>query len=235
MTTISVKPKAPDDAKIADSLDVFARRVSTTPPGMCPIALQLSLLETSGLQTCGKCVPCRDGIPQLAGLMRKILMCQATPDDLTQLRALADMVRSTSDCAIGYQAGQMVLDSLETFAAEYESHVHGRSCQAGVGQTVPCETNCPAHVNVPAYIALTGQGDYDQAINMIRKDNPFPTACALICEHPCEMRCRRALIDAPINIRGIKRFAVDQIRCPFPMRCPSQAAASPSSAAAPAA
>ena len=51
MTTISVKPKAPDDAKIADSLDVFARRVSTTPPGMCPIALQLSLLETSGLQT----------------------------------------------------------------------------------------------------------------------------------------------------------------------------------------
>lgn len=211
MTTISVKPKAPDDAKIADSLDVFARRVSTTPPGMCPIALQLSLLETSGLQTCGKCVPCRDGIPQLAGLMRKILMCQATPDDLTQLRALADMVRSTSDCAIGYQAGQMVLDSLETFAAEYESHVHGRSCQAGVGQTVPCETNCPAHVNVPAYIALTGQGDYDQAINMIRKDNPFPTACALICEHPCEMRCRRALIDSPINIRGIKRFAVDQI------------------------
>lgn len=211
MTTISVKPKAPDDAKIADSLDVFARRVSTTPPGMCPIALQLSLLETSGLQTCGKCVPCRDGIPQLAGLMRKILMCQATPDDLTQLRALADMVRSTSDCAIGYQAGQMVLDSLETFAAEYESHVHGRSCQAGVGQTVPCETNCPAHVNVPAYIALTGQGDYDQAINMIRKDNPFPTACALICEHPCEMRCRRELIDAPINIRGIKRFAVDQI------------------------
>ena len=43
----------------------------------------------------------------------------------------------------------------------------------------------------------------------MRKDNPFPTACAFVCEHPCEERCRRTLIDAPVNIRGIKRFAVD--------------------------
>ena len=65
---------------------------------------------------------------------------------------------------------------------------------------------CPAHVDVPAYIALVGEGDYAGAINMIRKDNPFPTACAFVCEHPCEERCRRTLIDAPINIRGIKKF-----------------------------
>lgn len=61
------------------------------------------------------------------------------------------------------------------------------------------------------YIALTAQGDYAGAIAHIRKDNPFPTACALVCEHPCETRCRRTLIDAPVNIRGIKKFAVDQL------------------------
>ncbi len=66
-------------------------------------------------------------------------------------------------------------------------------------------------MDVPAYIALTAAGDYAGAVNMVRKDNPFPTACAFVCEHPCETRCRRTLIDAPINIRGIKKFAVDQM------------------------
>ena len=60
-------------------------------------------------------------------------------------------------------------------------------------------------------IAMAGKGDYAGAVNMIRKDNPYPTACALICEHPCETRCRRTLIDAPVNIRGIKKFAVDSL------------------------
>ena len=45
---------------------------------------------------------------------------------------------------------------------------------------------------------------------MIRKDNPLPTACAMICEHPCEERCRRNLIDDSVNIRGLKKYAVDQ-------------------------
>ena len=49
---------------------------------------------------------------------------------------------------------------------------------------------------------------YDDAVRLIRKDNPFPTVCAHICEHPCEARCRRQLIDTAVNIRGIKRYAV---------------------------
>ena len=56
-------------------------------------------------------------------------------------------------------AARSVLEGLDTFADEYASHVHVRVCQAGVGQTVPCETLCPAHVDVPAYIALTAAGD----------------------------------------------------------------------------
>ncbi len=46
-------------------------------------------------------------------------------------------------------------------------------------------------------------------MRLIRKDNPLPAVCGLICEHPCEVRCRRTMIDDPINIRGLKRFAVD--------------------------
>lgn len=80
-----------------------------------------------------------------------------------------------------------------------------------MGQKVPCVTLCPAHVDIPGYIAHVHEGNYADAINLIRRDNPLPTACAMICEHPCEERCRRNLIDDSINIRGIKKYAVDQI------------------------
>ncbi|EGC88934.1 FAD-dependent oxidoreductase [Eggerthella lenta] len=211
MAKLSIAPRSRDDARIAAHLDTFARRVEATPPGMCPLAVQLTMLQASGAQTCGKCVPCRDGIPQLAAMLKRVVDCDADEGVLEGLRALAEMIRDTSDCAIGYEAARSVLEGLDTFADEYASHVHVRVCQAGVGQTVPCETLCPAHVDVPAYIALTAAGDYAGAVNMVRKDNPFPTACAFVCEHPCETRCRRTLIDAPINIRGIKKFAVDQM------------------------
>ena len=211
MAKLSIAPRSRDDARIAAHLDTFARRVEATPPGMCPLAVQLTMLQTSGAQTCGKCVPCRDGIPQLAAMLQRVVDCEADEGVLEGLRALAEMIRDTSDCAIGYEAARSVLEGLDTFADEYASHLRDRSCQEGVGQTVPCETLCPAHVDVPAYIALTAAGDYAGAVNMVRKDNPFPTACAFVCEHPCETRCRRTLIDAPINIRGIKKFAVDQM------------------------
>lgn len=211
MSRLSVAPVARDDAKQNTFMQEYARRIEATPPGMCPVALQLSLLQASGCQTCGKCTPCREGIPQLEGMLEAVLALEGTPAMLDSMRKKALTIRDTADCAIGWHAAEVFLQGMDTFAKEYESHVNDHRCQPGVSQTVPCETMCPAHVDVPAYIALVGEGDYADAINMIRKDNPFPTACAFVCEHPCETRCRRTLIDAPINIRGIKKFAVDNL------------------------
>ena len=211
MARLSVAPRAKDDAKFATFLDEYERRVEATPPGMCAVAMQLDLLRAGGCQTCGKCVPCREGIVHIEALLEEVLAFDAEPDVLEEIRAQAAVVRDTADCAIGWHAAEVLLAGLDTFKEEFESHVKQGKCREGVAQTVPCETLCPAHVNVPAYIALAGSGDYAGAIGMIRKDNPFPTACAFVCEHPCENRCRRTLIDAPINIRGIKKFAVDQL------------------------
>lgn len=80
---------------------------------------------------------------------------------------------------------------------------------AGLKYPVPCVALCPAGVDIPGYMALVGEGRCADAVRLIRKDNPFPTACAYICEHPCEARCRRNMIDDAINIRGLKRYAVD--------------------------
>ena len=211
MARLSVAPRAKDDAKFAAFLDEYERRVEATPPGMCAVAMQLDLLRAGGCQTCGKCVPCREGIAHIETLLEEVLAFDAEPDALDEIRAQAAVVRDTADCAIGWHAAEVLLAGLDAFKEEFESHVKQGKCREGVAQTVPCETLCPAHVNVPAYIALAGSGDYAGAIGMIRKDNPFPTACAFVCEHPCENRCRRTLIDAPINIRGIKKFAVDQL------------------------
>ena len=209
MGMLSISPVSSADARLEAVMERFGRRVGATPPGVCPLAVELSLLEAAAAQTCGKCVPCRDGLPQLARMLRRVVDCEADEGTLEAMRSLAQMVRNASDCAIGYEAAGALLEGLELFADEYAHHVREGSCREGVGQKVPCEAMCPAHVNAPAYIALVGEGDYAGAVNMVRKDNPFPTACALICEHPCEGRCRRALIDAPVNIRGIKKFAVD--------------------------
>lgn len=211
MARLTVRPKAPDDNKIPEFLADYARRIEATPPGICPVALQLDMLRSGGCQTCGKCTPCRQGIPQLAAILEDVVTFRANEDALDEMRDMALTIRDTADCAIGWHTANIFLEGLDVFHEEYQSHIANHSCQEGVSQTIPCETNCPAHVNIPAYIALIRDHDYAGAINMIRKDNPFPTACGYICEHPCEDRCRRILIDAPINIQGLKKFACDQV------------------------
>ena len=197
--------------QLDDLAERMQRRAQTTPPGMCPVELALAAIEQSAAQTCGKCVPCREGLPLLAQKVRAIAECRATERDYQETLQLARVIADASDCAIGWQAARDFLYSTEAYAAEYASHIDRRMCVQGTGQSVPCETECPAHVNVPGYIALAAQGDLAGTIAMIRKDNPFPTACGYVCEHPCEAHCRRRLIDAPINIRGIKKYAVDGV------------------------
>lgn len=197
--------------KIEKMLFRFRRKITSYPPGMCPLTVQLSLLQTSANQTCGKCVPCRDGLVQLEKLLKSILDGNATEVTLDEMRTLAEIIRDTADCAVGYESAEVLLEGLEVFKDEYMSHILHHSCREDISQTIPCVTLCPAHVDVPGYIALVGEEHYADAINLIRKDNPFPTACAMICEHPCEKRCRRDLIDRALNIRGMKKFAVDQI------------------------
>ena len=192
-------------------LHKFRSRMSSYPPGMCPIVLYRSLLTISLNQSCGKCVPCRDGLVEVNRMLDSILSGDATMDTLEEMKKMCTMIAQTADCAVGVVAANLVLDSINEFADEYESHINNRRCVENVTQTVPCMTLCPAHVDVPGYIALIKEGDYAGAINMIRDRNPFPTACAMVCEHPCERKCRRTIIDAPINIRGLKKYAVDNV------------------------
>ncbi|MZI83257.1 hypothetical protein GT646_20805, partial [Clostridium butyricum] len=72
LARLSVAPRAKDDGRIAATLDRYVRRVTATPPGTCPVVVQRSLLQAAAAQTCGKCVPCRDGLPRLAALVGRV-------------------------------------------------------------------------------------------------------------------------------------------------------------------
>lgn len=72
--------------------------------------------------------------------------------------------------------------------------------------TAPCKTNCPAHIGVQGYIKLASLGKYQEALALIKKDNPFPAVCGRICNRKCEQSCTRGDIDHPVAIDDIKKF-----------------------------
>lgn len=185
------------------------RRIIASPPGLCPVDMAVSFLKLCHAQTCGKCVPCRVGLAQLENLLNDVLNGKATLDTIDLIEKTARVIVNSADCAIGYEAANMVLKGAIGFKNDYIEHIVNDRCICNLNQPVPCVALCPAGVDIPGYISLVSEGRYADAVRLIRKDNPFPTTCGLICEHPCEARCRRNMIDDSVNIRGLKRYAVD--------------------------
>ncbi len=75
----------------------------------------------------------------------------------------------------------------------------------------PCRDACPAGQRAQGYIALIREGRWQDAMRVIKMDNPFPGICGRICNHRCEDACNRSLVDEPINIRALKRFVTDKV------------------------
>ena len=198
------------------------RRIAASPPGLCPVDMALSFLRLCHAQTCGKCSPCRIGLGQLTRLVESVLDGEANLETINLIEKTARVIADSSDCAIGAEAAEMVLRGVQGFREDYVEHVVNHRCITGLTQPVPCVSLCPAGVDIPGYIALINEKRYADAVRLIRKDNPFPSTCAFVCEHPCEARCRRSMVDAPINICGLKRYAVEHAGVvPAPACAPS--------------
>ncbi|MFR5077024.1 MAG: NAD(P)-binding protein [[Clostridium] innocuum] len=209
MSRLTIMTATKAQRVIEDLYKDLERRIIASPPGLCPVDMASAFLKLCHAQTCGKCVPCRVGLAQLQLLLEDVLEGRAELSTIDLIEKTAQNISWSADCAIGQEAADMVLKGVQGFRDDYEEHIlHGR-CTASLNQPVPCVSMCPAGVDIPGYIALVKEGRNADAVRLIRKDNPFPTVCAYICEHPCEARCRRNMLDDSINIRGIKRYAVD--------------------------
>ena len=198
------------------------QRLAANPNGVCPVETTKNFVAFARSQTCGKCSPCRIGLAQTVELLEQVLRGTARPDAIKRLEEIARVVEETADCAIGIETAKTLGIALRGFRDDFEAHIQTKRCHNGGQSPIPCVANCPSSVDIPGYLACVHAGRYADAVRVIRKDNPFPSACGYVCEHPCESRCRRGLVDAPLNIRGLKRYAVDFAKeVPQPERMPS--------------
>lgn len=84
---------------------------------------------------------------------------------------------------------------------------------------VPCRDACPVHTDAGNYVRAIVQGAYEEAYRLARKPNPLASVCARVCAAPCEDKCRRGIIDAPVTIRALKRFVCEKHEASLPAEC----------------
>jgi NADH-quinone oxidoreductase subunit F len=109
-----------------------------------------------------------------------------------------------------------VLSTLLHFKDEYEAHIKYKRCPAGVCKGIissSCQHTCPLEQDVPCYIGLIAQGKFEQAIEIVRRENPLPSICGRVCTAGCEAKCRAGEGGGDaISIRVLKRFLADYER-----------------------
>ena len=211
MARLHVMERSHAQAVMDDLHDALGRRLAVSSLAPCPVEFTAALVNLCSTQSCGKCTPCRVGLRALGDLLADVLEDRADESTLNLIERTAETIYRSSDCAIGYEAGAMALTAIRGFRDDFEHHIREHSCGFDREARVPCVSGCPAHVDIPGYISLVEAGRYVDAVKVIRKNNPLPLVCGLVCEHPCEMHCRRGMVDDPMNILALKRFATERI------------------------
>ncbi len=179
----------------------------------CMVDVARFFLEFVQEESCGKCVPCRVGTKRMLEILERICSGAGVDGDIEKLVALGEQIQKTSLCGLGQSAPNPVLSTIRYFRHEYESHIHLKHCEAGVCAGLvraPCQSACPANVDVPGFVSLIGEKRYDDALRLHRERNPFAAVCARVCFHSCEDKCRRSSLDESVAIRAVKRYMVDQ-------------------------
>lgn len=179
----------------------------------CMVDVARFFLEFVQEESCGKCVPCRVGTKRMLEILERICSGEGVESDIDALEALGKQIIETSLCGLGQTAPNPVLSTIRYFRHEYEAHIREKHCEAGVCPSLvraPCQSACPAGVDIPGFVSLVGEERYAEALKLHRERNPFAAVCARVCFHTCEDKCRRTTLDSPVAIRGIKRFMVDQ-------------------------
>jgi NADH-quinone oxidoreductase subunit F len=178
----------------------------------CMVNLARYFVEFTASESCGQCVPCRSGLPQMLDILDRITLGRGTMADLDLLEHLAETVKRASLCGLGQTAPNPVLSTLRYFRDEYVAHIEHKTCPAGVCAALfvsPCEAICPAGVDVPAYLAHIANGDFEKAFEVHMEHNPLPGICGRVCYAFCETKCQRSQLDDPVAVRDLKRFMAD--------------------------
>lgn len=178
----------------------------------CMVDLARYFLEFVQDESCGKCTPCRIGTKRMLEILQRITEGHGREGDIELLEELAVQIKNTALCGLGQTAPNPVLSTLKYFREEYEMHIREKRCTAVVCRSLfqsPCQHTCPLEIDIPGYISLIKEGEYVEALRVIRESNPLPSVCGRVCHRPCEAKCRRGQLDEPAAIDDLKRFVAD--------------------------
>ena len=163
-------------------------------------------------ESCGKCATCREGTQRMHEILTGITEGKGKLEDLNLLEELGVIVKAVSMCGLGQTAPNPVLATLRFFKDEYIDHIVKMKCNAAVCTEIvssPCQHACPIDTEASVYIGLIAEGKFEEALGIIKKDNPLASVLARVCNHPCEAKCRVGEGGDPISIRDLKRFVTD--------------------------
>jgi NADH-quinone oxidoreductase subunit F len=178
----------------------------------CVVDLAKFFIDFTRSESCGRCNSCREGLDALHEILTRISNGEGKEGDLELLEDLSRAIKDFSLCGLGQTAPNPVLSTIHHFRDEYEAHIKYKRCPALVCKGIissPCQYTCPIHQDVPCYIGLIAKGQFEEAIQIIRKENPLPGICGRVCTHPCETACEQGKVGEPVSIRSLKRFTAD--------------------------
>ncbi len=178
----------------------------------CAVDMARFFMDFCQDESCGKCTPCREGTKRMLDILTDICQGRGKEGDIETLESMASIIKDASLCGLGQTAPNPVLSTLRYFRHEYEAHIRDKKCPAAVCSAMfksPCQHTCPVGMDVPAYIALVRAERFKDAYKMLLRTNPFPSVCGRVCDHKCQSKCRRGMLDEPVAIKFLKRFITD--------------------------
>ena len=165
-------------------------------------------------QSCGHCTPCRTGTIRMSAILDRICEGKGSEGDLETLEYLAGFIMNTSYCDIGLTSPRPILDAITFRREDFLNAISEKKpipkAEYAVKVTAPCTNACPSHLDIPGYVEKIRLGRWDESLEIIRNDCCMPGTIGRVCVRPCEFNCRRGLMDEPIAIKTLKRFAADQ-------------------------
>lgn len=126
---------------------------------------------------------------------------------VVEIEGMPKLVRS---CATKVSSGMVITTNTDRTVAARKTALsmlvsdHRGDCRA------PCMMECPAHTDIQGYVGLTANGQFQEALQLIKQDLPIPASIGRVCPHPCETACRRDIIEEPISVAAIKAFVADK-------------------------
>jgi NADPH-dependent glutamate synthase beta subunit-like oxidoreductase len=191
----------------------FSKEKGMMPENTCPVSDLIGKLSSA--VDSGRLSNPRDRrrTEDVLRLLRDVAWGGADEQHLPAMETLAAKLEQEGKTESSTEVGMLVYSTLNQHREVFNSHIKTHNCSTGDCAKLapaPCQMTCPAGLDIPTYVTLIGTGRDAEAVDVIRKDCPFPWVCGLVCTRPCEFMCVRARIDTPISIKTLKGFAAER-------------------------